>query len=378
MTRPLLVSPTCVLADHRSNCDEDATGDRFIIEDGIVGHGADGFVRIAVDQLNGNRVAVKTITHKRNRTKHASAIRNEIELMDSVCHPNVAKFIARWSDHEGTHIVIEYCGAELFDSIIHHGPFAEHKALSVAYQLLSAVSALEMEGITHRDIKPENCGLLPTGEIKLFDFGLACRHKGKPMHRTCGSLAYLAPEVLQGHYYGSSCDVWSVGIILYILLCGYPLFECESAEQVAQFFRWYSSDAGNDMLGFKCNAWNDVSAETKQLLRCMLQPDPNKRLSAVEALKHKCFQGTEWCRNQSNHVLVDTEETAVSSHRKRTRSDSDSYSNIFFGTPRLVALCSSPDYVAYPYPWLWPSADCDVDADVDLASFRTKIGLKLK
>ena len=289
--RPLLASPAlfCPIIIEK-NSEKDATGDRFVVEDGIIGRGADGFVRMAVDQLNGNRVAVKTITHKHNRTKHASATRNEIELMDSVCHPNVAKFIACWSDHEGTHIVTEYCGAELFDSIIHHGPFAEHKALSMASQLLSAVSALETEGVTHRDIKPENCGLLPTGEVKLFDFGLACRHNGKPMRRACGSLAYLAPEVLKGHYYGSSCDVWSVGVILYILLCGYPPFECESAEKVARCFRWYSSDAGSNMLGLECDGWKGVSAETKELLYCMLQPDPSKRLSAKEALKHKCFR----------------------------------------------------------------------------------------
>ena len=152
------------------------------------------------------------------------------------------------------------------------------------------MSALETEGVTHRDIKPENCGLLPTGEVKLFDFGLACRHNGKPMRRACGSLAYLAPEVLKGHYYGSSCDVWSVGVILYILLCGYPPFECESAEKVARCFRWYSSDAGSNMLGLECDGWKGVSAETKELLYCMLQPDPSKRLSAKEALKHKCFR----------------------------------------------------------------------------------------
>lgn len=121
----------------------------------------------------------------------------------------------------------------------------------------------------------------------------------------------------------------------------------------------------------ECDGWKGVSAETKELLYCMLQPDPSKRLSAKEALKHKCLQGAEWCRNQSNPVLADTEETAMSPPKKRTRSDSDSSRNDFFDTPRHVALCSSPDCVAYPY--LCPSADCDVD--IDLASFRTKMRL---
>lgn len=159
-------------------------------------------------------------------------------------------------------------------------------------KILSSVKHLHERGICHRDLKPENflfSDKSDDAEIKLIDFGLSKRfghlQEADPnaaMHTIVGTPYYVAPEVLKGHY-DFSCDIWSLGVILYIMLCGYPPFEGDNNKEI--FKRVLQQK-----LEFDPDEWSEVSKEAKDLLEKMLQKDPSKRISAVEALKHKWFE----------------------------------------------------------------------------------------
>ena len=250
--------------------------DRFLLEERILGRGAYGIVRAALDTHTGAQVAVKTMTPQ--SAKHKCMVDNEVEVLRCIDHPSVARFIARVDAKDDVHIVTELCDVELYNYIVLHGRFSETESRQMVSQLLSAVLALKAQGIVHRDIKPENIGITAEGDLKLFDFGLACRHNGERMHALCGSTAYVSPEVLLGNYSGSSCDVWSIGVILYVLLCGYLPFD-HARPQAALF----------DTVDVASGVWQDISQETKDFVVAMLQKDANVRLSVEDALSHSWF-----------------------------------------------------------------------------------------
>ncbi len=170
---------------------------------------------------------------------------------------------------------MEYCnGGELFDQIVKAKKFTEKKAANIMSQIVSAVKHLHSLGICHRDLKPENFLLAnkrEDGEIKLIDFGLSKRYheKEQHMHTVVGTPYYVAPEVLTGDY-TLMCDVWSLGIIMYILLCGYPPFEGESNRQI--FDRIL-----NKKVEFEDQDWRGVSKSAKNLIHSMLDKNPNDR-----------------------------------------------------------------------------------------------------
>jgi serine/threonine protein kinase len=251
--------------------------DRFLPEDRVLGRGAHGVVRAALDTHTGTLVAVKTITPK--SINHSSMIDTEVEILRIVDHPNIARFIAREDDKMGdVHIITELCDVELYNYIVLNGSFSEYESRPIVFQLLSAVLALKVQGIAHRDIKPENVGFAANGQLKLFDFGLARRHNGEKMRAVCGSTAYVSPEVLLGNYSGSSCDVWSIGVILYVLLCGFLPFD-HARPQAALF----------DALDVETGVWRDMSIETKDFVVALLEKDPKDRLSVEDALSHSWF-----------------------------------------------------------------------------------------
>lgn len=159
-------------------------------------------------------------------------------------------------------------------------------------KILSAVKHLHERGICHRDLKPENflfSDKTDEAEIKLIDFGLSKRfgqiqeaHPSEKMHTIVGTPYYVAPEVLKGNY-DFACDVWSLGVILYIMLCGYPPFEGDNNKEI--FKRVLQQK-----LEFDPEEWFDVSDEAKDLLEKMLQKDPAKRISAIDSMSHRWFE----------------------------------------------------------------------------------------
>jgi len=154
--------------------------------------------------------------------------------------------------------------------------------------MLSAVKHLHEHNIVHRDLKPENFLMNDTGddaEIKLIDFGLSKRFSTKDniekMHTVVGTPYYVAPEVLKGNY-DKQCDVWSLGVILFVFLCGYPPFEGDNNKEIFK-------NVLKTPLTFDPVDWDRVSDSAKDLLTKMLEKDPSKRISAQECLEHEWF-----------------------------------------------------------------------------------------
>lgn len=184
---------------------------------------------------------------------------------------------------------MEYCtGGELFDRIVSAQRFTEKHAADIMNQMLSAVKHLHEHNIVHRDLKPENFLMNDTGEdaeIKLIDFGLSKRFSQKDelekMHTVVGTPYYVAPEVLKGNY-DKQCDVWSLGVILFVFLCGYPPFEGDNNKEIFK-------NVLKTPLTFDPIDWDRVSDAAKDLLTKMLEKDPTKRISAQQCLEHPWF-----------------------------------------------------------------------------------------
>ena len=208
----------------------------------MIGGGHFGSVRIA-HRITDPQVkyAVKSIL-KENIKKDVKLLEEELAILSKVDHPNIIKFHETYIDYRYVHIVMELAeGGELFEKIVEMHKFSESQAASLMRKILSAVKHLHEHGICHRDLKPENflfSDKSAEAEIKLIDFGLSKRFgaiqeqdPSEKMHTIVGTPYYVAPEVLKGNY-DFSCDVWSLGVILFIMLCGYPPFEGDNNKEI--------------------------------------------------------------------------------------------------------------------------------------------------
>jgi calcium-dependent protein kinase len=190
--------------------------------------GSYGEVKLAIHKKSKMKRAIKIIKKKSLPLDERTAMLNEVTLVKSIDHPNVLKIFDLYEDKHFFYIVSEYCaGGELYDRIKKVTNFSEKDAANYMRQILSAVTYLHDKGIVHRDLKAENI-LFETkeanSELKIIDFGISKRvEEGKMLSDRIGTPFYIAPEVLMKNY-NEKCDVWSCGVILYILLCGYPPF----------------------------------------------------------------------------------------------------------------------------------------------------------
>jgi len=181
-------------------------------------------------------------------------------------------------------------GGELFDRIVAKGSYSEKEASDLIKDIASAILYLHSIGIVHRDLKPENLIYLsPKNDspIKITDFGLAKYRSGKDMAMTtaCGTPGYVAPEVLKNEPYDKAVDMWSLGVILYILLCGFPPFYHESTAQLYKQIKKGEYD-------FPDPYWTDISDSAKDLVRCLLCVPPKDRYTAAQVLAHPWIAGT--------------------------------------------------------------------------------------
>ncbi len=214
-------------------------------------------------------------------------IENELDILTEVDHPNIIKYYESYNDGKYLHIVTELCsGGELFDRIIKQGKFSESEAANIMGKILSALSYLHKLGICHRDLKPENFIFSspdPDAEIKIIDFGLATRQlKEGQMSDAVGTAYYVAPEVLKG-VYTNACDVWSLGVIFYIMLSGKPPFPGQTSSEVI-------GKVTRVPLCFPEKSWRGISVEAKDLITHMLEKNPQARLSSKQCLEHPWFR----------------------------------------------------------------------------------------
>jgi calcium-dependent protein kinase len=273
-----------------------------------IGHGHYGVVRKCMDRETKVWYAIKSI--RKSKVGKVDVLKREVALLKECDHPNIIELVEVHEDQKYLHLITELCtGGELFDRIIEktqsdEGHFSERDAAKLVRCILDAIAYChDQKGIVHRDLKPENFLFASKEEnaaIKIIDFGLS-RHddvKAGIMNTKVGTPYYVAPEVLNREY-TKSCDIWSIGVITYILLCGYPPFYGDTDNQIFDSVRTGRFD-------FPSPDWDGISDAAKDFISSLLKRDPSKRLSASNALEH------QWIREQT------AEAPTRSKRRQRT------------------------------------------------------------
>ena len=266
-----------------------------------LGSGAFSTVRQATNKKTGEMVAVKCIDYKCMTADDEEQLYQEVAVLRVLDHPHVLKFYGFYMEegtgksglplltpksplahykHKKMYYLVTEClkGGELFNRIVHKTYYSEKDARGVCYILLQTIAYLHHHRIVHRDLKPENLLLYADDDtsIKIADFGFAERTDGFISLKTqCGTPGYVAPEILLGLPYGKAVDMWAIGVIIYVLLGGYPPFNHEDPQSTIK------AD-----IEFHPEYWDQVSDDAKDLIRKLLRKDPLERWSAEEALKH--------------------------------------------------------------------------------------------
>jgi len=247
-----------------------------------LGRGGFSIVLEATNKKDGEQYAIKVIEKK--MVDEFEQLKREIDIMKKVNHKNILKLYDIYEDEHHVYIVMELVqGSELFDRIVSKGYYTEREAVNIIRQILEAVKYLHSVEIAHRDLKPEN--LLCSGEneneiVKIADFGLSKMFSADQKLATgCGTPGYVAPEVLLSDTYDCKVDLWSIGVITYILLSGYSPFYAENETGLFEKIMTAEYDFDNE-------CWDDISNNAKNFIKKLLTKDPQKRLDVDGALEH--------------------------------------------------------------------------------------------
>ena len=246
--------------------------------------GSGGFSRCLLVK---NKITNQSFACKELQKKSVSdyeGLMREVNLMIKLDHPNIIKLYEYYEDEKKIYLIMELCtGGELFDRIVQNTEngiqFTEKQAATIFKQMMNAINYCHKNGIVHRDLKPENLLLLNKSEnspIKVIDFGMSKRldHE-KFLSEKVGTAYYISPEVLKGKY-DEKCDIWSAGVILYIIICGYPCFNGEDDDEIFAAIQ-------KGKIRFPSPEWDDISEDVKILIKKMCCP-PEQRLTAEQVL----------------------------------------------------------------------------------------------
>lgn len=239
------------------------------------------------DGSSGLQVAVKCIPKTPDlKAEDIASLQEEVSVLRSIDHPNIIKLYDFYEEKKMFFMVIELMeGGELFERIVKKTFYNEKEARDLIRILLDALAYLHSRNIVHRDLKPENLLLKSPYndfDIKLADFGFAKQVNGKSLDTQCGTPGYVAPEILKGVKYGSEVDMWSCGVIVYILLGGYPPFHDDN--HAILYRKIKAAD-----YSFEPQYWEQVSEDAIDLIKKMLVVNPDSRLTAHQALRHPWF-----------------------------------------------------------------------------------------
>ncbi|XP_071236580.1 calcium/calmodulin-dependent protein kinase type II subunit gamma isoform X14 [Salvelinus alpinus] len=250
-----------------------------------LGKGAFSVVRRCVKKSNGQEFAAKIINTKKLSARDHQKLEREARICRLLKHPNIVRLHESISE-EGFHYLVFdlVTGGELFEDIVAREYYSEADASQCINQILESVHHMHQHDIVHRDLKPENLLLaskLKGAAVKLADFGLAIDVQGdeQAWFGFAGTPGYLSPEVLRKDPYGKPVDIWACGVVLYILLVGYPPFWDEDQHKLYQQIKAGAYD-------FPSPEWDTVTPEAKNLINQMLTINPAKRITADQALKH--------------------------------------------------------------------------------------------
>nr|XP_021336481.1 calcium/calmodulin-dependent protein kinase type II subunit gamma isoform X41 [Danio rerio] len=250
-----------------------------------LGKGAFSVVRRCVKKSTGQEYAAKIINTKKLSARDHQKLEREARICRLLKHPNIVRLHDSIAE-EGFHYLVFdlVTGGELFEDIVAREYYSESDASHCINQILESVSHIHQHDIVHRDLKPENLLLaskMKGAAVKLADFGLAIEVQGdqQAWFGFAGTPGYLSPEVLRKDPYGKPVDIWACGVILYILLVGYPPFWDEDQHKLYQQIKAGAYD-------FPSPEWDTVTPEAKNLINQMLTINPAKRITADQALKH--------------------------------------------------------------------------------------------
>lgn len=259
----------------------------------IVGEGATSMVYRGQYHATGVFHALKVISMATISKEQEKMLADEIEIMKKVDHPNLVQMYEVYETKDNVVIAMELLqGKELFDAICDRGAYTEQDAAKVTFQITNAVKYLNSIGVSHRDLKPENIVYATQdedSEVIITDLGLAKLRTEEGaasfMQTSCGTPGYVAPEVISNTGYGMECDMWSVGVIMYALLCGYVPFY-EDPPEVYESIREARYE-------FPEEDWDEISAESKDLISKLLVVDPKVRLTPDQVLAHSWLSTKE-------------------------------------------------------------------------------------
>jgi calcium/calmodulin-dependent protein kinase I len=255
----------------------------------VLGIGSFAQVNVCTNTQTGTKYAIKfsdqnvekdrQIAHKRH------PLMQEVRALRLIQHPNIVQFIDAFeTKHKDIYCVILelFSGMNLFDKIIEHGKFSECDSKKIFMQLHSAITYLHEHNIVHRDLKPDNIMFVNNSkesEVKIIDFGLSeIASPSTLMETFCGTLEYTAPEIINNQSYDARVDIWSLGVILYMLLCGTQPFQSYTIESIIHQIKHGEYEVSDD--------WLRLSTHARHLVGNLLQVDPSKRITLKEIQSH--------------------------------------------------------------------------------------------
>uniref|UniRef100_A0A7N6BZQ0 calcium/calmodulin-dependent protein kinase n=1 Tax=Anabas testudineus TaxID=64144 RepID=A0A7N6BZQ0_ANATE len=297
-----------------------------------LGKGAFSVVRRCVKLCTGQEYAAKIINTKKLSARDHQKLEREARICRLLKHPNIVRLHDSISE-EGFHYLLFdlVTGGELFEDIVAREYYSEADASHCIQQILEAVLHCHQMGVVHRDLKPENLLLASkckNAAVKLADFGLAIEVQGdqQAWFGFAGTPGYLSPEVLRKEAYGKPVDIWACGVILYILLVGYPPFWDEDQHKLYQQIKAGAYD-------FPSPEWDTVTPEAKNLINQMLTINPAKRITAQEALKHPWV-----CQRSTVASMMHRQETVECLKKFNARRKLKVYSTTSFCLPICVSV----------------------------------------
>jgi len=278
----------------RGQAGPQAVGDSFSDNYKIgkaLGEGAFSVVREAVNRKSNESYAVKVITRAKLSAEDELALKDEISILQSLKHENIIFLYSSYSEPTFYYLVTEMMkGGELFDRIVAKTYYNEKEARDVCKILFEAIAYCHGQGIAHRDLKPENLLLQSKTndrDIKIADFGFAKKVSSEECLLTqCGTPGYVAPEILRGVPYGQKSDMWSLGVIAYILIGGYPPFIEQNQRELFRKIKRGSYE-------FHVEYWGQISREAKDLISALLTVEPKRRLNAQASLEQPWMTGSD-------------------------------------------------------------------------------------
>ncbi|KYR00537.1 myosin light chain kinase [Tieghemostelium lacteum] len=257
-----------------------------------LGRGAFSIVYLGTHRATGLQYAIKVINKQDLGKDYEKNLKMEVDILKRVNHPNIIALKELFDTPTNLYLVMELVtGGELFDKIVEKGSYSESDASKLVRKIVSAVEYLHNINIVHRDLKPENLLLKNERdhlEVAIADFGLSkIIGQSVVMQTACGTPSYVAPEVLHATGYDKEVDMWSIGVITYILLCGFPPFYGDSVPEIFEQIMEANFDYPEEY-------WGSISKEAKDFISKLLVVDVGKRLSAKAALAHP------WLANNAN------------------------------------------------------------------------------